>query len=351
MSGLSVQELKKSFGGKDVLKGISFSAEKGEFLSLLGPSGCGKTTILRIISGLESPDEGRVLVEDRDITALRPEKRNIGLVFQNYALFPSMNVAKNVGYGLKLRRTPAEESAERVREALRLVKLEGYENRRIGQLSGGEQQRVALARALVIEPSILLLDEPLSALDRKIRGEMQYEIRSIQQKVGITALFVTHDQEEALTMSDKVILMNEGRIEQEGRPFDIYSQPASVFASDFLGKANLLRGVLAREGENWYVRNGELSLPVIYHGGEEGQPVRLAARGEHFRFCGAGEEGANHFRLERKLFTGVTWKLLGSLAGQRLEIAALGPLAESLEEGQCSPVRIPADKVCYYLDE
>ena len=351
MSALNVQNLKKSFGPKEVLKGISFSAESGEFVSLLGPSGCGKTTILRIISGLESPEEGCVLVDGQDITRLRPEKRNIGLVFQNYALFPSMNVAKNVGYGLKLRKTPAEEMAERVHEALRLVKLEGYENRRIGQLSGGEQQRVALARALVIRPSILLLDEPLSALDRKIRGEMQYEIRSIQQEVGITALFVTHDQEEALTMSDKVILLHEGQIEQQGSPFEIYNQPASVFASDFLGKANLLSATLRRTASGWAAEEGELRLPLRHSGGAEGDRLRLAARGEHFRFCREDEEDANLFCLERKVFTGVTWKLIGRLAGQRLEIAALGPAAEALEEGQAVWVRIPAENICYYLEE
>ena len=350
MSGLKVEGLKKSFGANEVLKGIDFTAESGEFVSLLGPSGCGKTTILRIISGLETPDEGAVLVDGTDITRLKPEKRNIGLVFQNYALFPSMNVAKNVGYGLKLRKTPADEMAERVHEALRLVKLEGYENRRIGQLSGGEQQRVALARALVIKPKILLLDEPLSALDRKIRAEMQYEIRSIQQEVGITAIFVTHDQEEALTMSDKVILMNRGAIEQQGSPFAIYNQPASVFASDFLGKANLLTGTLKQGEGGWTVEEGELSLPVLHRGGQSGDRVRLAARGERFRFCEEGEEGAGLFRLERKIFTGVTWKLMGTLGGQRLEIAALGPWAESLEEGQTVWVRIPPENICYYLE-
>ncbi len=351
MSKLEVQNLQKSFGAKQVLKGIDFSAESGEFVSLLGPSGCGKTTILRILSGLETPDEGAVLVDGQDISRVKPEKRNIGLVFQNYALFPNMNVEKNVGYGLKLRKTPADEMAERVRGALSLVKLEGYEKRRIGQLSGGEQQRVALARALVIRPDILLLDEPLSALDRKIRAEMQYEIRSIQQAVGITALFVTHDQEEALTMSDKVILLNDGQIEQQGSPFEIYNRPASVFASDFLGKANLLSATLWREGESWYAREGELCLPVKHRGGEEGQRIRLAARGEHFCFCEKEAPGANRFCLERKLFTGVTWKLMGRLAGQWAEISALGAEAERLQEGDEVFLSIPADKLCYYPEE
>ena len=245
MADLSVKGLKKSFGDHEVLKGVSFDVKSGDFLSLLGPSGCGKTTILRIICGLEIADEGEVLVDGVDVTKVRPEKRNIGLVFQNYALFPSMNVAKNVGYGLKMHKVPQPEIDERVNEALELVKLGGYNSRRVTQLSGGEQQRVALARALVTKPSILLLDEPLSALDRKVRAEMQYEIRNLQRKIGTTTVFVTHDQEEALTMSDQIILLHDGQIEQQGDPFTIYSQPASVFASDFLGKANLLSGTLA----------------------------------------------------------------------------------------------------------
>lgn len=348
MSCLQVQQLHKSFDGTPVLKGISFSAESGEFVSLLGPSGCGKTTALRIISGLESPDSGRVLVDGQDMAGRRPEKRNIGFVFQNYALFPSMNVAKNVGYGLKLRKCPADEMAERVHEALRLVKLEGYEKRRIGQLSGGEQQRVALARALIIRPEILLLDEPLSALDRKIRAEMQYEIRSIQQTVGITAIFVTHDQEEALSMSDKVVLLNEGTVEQQGSPFEIYNRPASVFASDFLGKANLLRARLCCRDGRWTAEAEGLSLPIAYRGGKDGDSLRLAARGEHFRFCEAGDEGANPFELQHKVFTGLTWRLMGTLGGQPLEIAALGPMARSLREGQRLYVCIEPENLCYY---
>ena len=221
MAGLTVRNLRKSFGDHEVLKGVSFDLESGKFLSLLGPSGCGKTTILRIICGLETADEGEVLVDGKDVTRIRPEKRNIGLVFQNYALFPSMNVAKNVGYGLKMQKVPKEEIDRRVSEALELVKLGGYEPRKVRQLSGGEQQRVALARALVTKPAILLLDEPLSALDRKIRAEMQYEIRNIQRQIGTTTVFVTHDQEEALTMSDEIILLHNGQIEQQGDPYSI----------------------------------------------------------------------------------------------------------------------------------
>lgn len=350
MSGLTVNNLKKSFGSHQVLKGVSFDVKSGDFLSLLGPSGCGKTTILRIICGLETADEGAVLVDGRDVTKVRPEKRNIGLVFQNYALFPSMNVAKNVGYGLKMHKVPKKEIEERVSEALELVKLGGYESRRVTQLSGGEQQRVALARALVTKPDILLLDEPLSALDRKIRGEMQYEIRNIQQKVGITTVFVTHDQEEALTMSDQIILINEGKIEQQGDPWSIYNYPASVFASDFLGKANLLSGVLKQEGEQWYLEGDGFALPIHYCGGSPGEAVQAAARGEYFEFCSPKTEGANPFRLERKIFTGLCWKLMGKLGNQRLEISAMGFNAENLEEGMDLYVHIRPENIVYYKE-
>ena len=348
MAELAVNELRKSFGDHEVLKGISFKVESGKFLSLLGPSGCGKSTILRIICGLETADAGEVLVDGRDVTRVRPEKRDIGMVFQNYALFPSMNVAKNVGYGLKMQKVPPKEIDERVEEALSLVKLEGYGPRKVTQLSGGEQQRVALARSLVTRPDILLLDEPLSALDRKIRGEMQYEIRNIQQKVGITTVFVTHDQEEALTMSDRIILLNRGNIEQEGDPWTVYSRPVSVFASDFMGKANLLSGVLTREGEDWVITADGLRLPVNYLGGQEGEPVRAAARGEYFRLCEASDPGANPFHLTGKVFTGLSWRLIGRLGDQPMDLSMLGLSADLLEEGADIYVRIDPANIVYY---
>ncbi len=348
MAELIVKDLDKSFDQHQVLKGISFSVKSGDFLSLLGPSGCGKTTILRIICGLETADAGEVLVDGKDVTKVRPEKRDIGLVFQNYALFPSMNVAKNVGYGLKMHKVPKEEIDRRVSEALELVKLGGYENRRVKQLSGGEQQRVALARALVTKPRILLLDEPLSALDRKVRAEMQYEIRNIQRQVGITTVFVTHDQEEALTMSDQIILLNQGHIEQQGDPYTIYSQPATEFASDFLGKANLLTGTLTEADGKWFVAGEKFRIPVNHCGGKEGDTVKAAVRGEYFEFCAQGDEGANPFHLEKKIFTGLSWKLIGALGEQPVDISALGMLADGLDEGADLFVRIRADNVVYY---
>ena len=327
MADLSVKGLKKSFGDHEVLKGVSFDVKSGDFLSLLGPSGCGKTTILRIICGLETADEGEVLVDGADVTKVRPEKRNIGLVFQNYALFPSMNVAKNVGYGLKMHKVPQPEIDERVNEALELVKLGGYNSRRVTQLSGGEQ---------------------LSALDRKVRAEMQYEIRNLQRQIGTTTVFVTHDQEEALTMSDQIILLHGGQIEQQGDPFTIYSQPASVFASDFLGKANLLSGVLACESGVWYVCSENVRIPVNHVGGKEGDTVKAAVRGEYFEFCTPETEGANPFHLEKKIFTGLSWKLIGTLGAQPLDISALGTHAGTLSEGDDLFVRIRPENVVYY---
>ena len=348
MAELAVKNLKKNFGQNDVLKGISFQVESGKFLSLLGPSGCGKSTILRIICGLESPDAGEVLVDGREVTTVRPEKRNIGLVFQNYALFPSMNVAKNVGYGLKMQKVPQKEIDARVEEALELVKLPGYGSRRVNQLSGGEQQRIALARALVTRPSILLLDEPLSALDRKVRAEMQYEIRNIQRQIGTTTIFVTHDQEEALTMSDQIILMNKGCIEQEGDPYAIYSRPASEFASDFLGKANLICGTLCCQQDRWYLVNSGLRIAINYCGGNEGDTVKAAVRGEYFEFCAEDAEGANPFHLQKKIFTGLSWKLIGTLGGQPVDISALGISADHLQENTDLYVRIRPENVVYY---
>ena len=348
MAELRVNNLKKSFGQNEVLKGVSFHLETGKFLSLLGPSGCGKTTILRIICGLETPSSGEVLVDGSDITNVKPEKRNIGLVFQNYALFPSMTVAKNVGYGLKMQKVPQKEIDERVEDALELVKLPGYGPRKITQMSGGQQQRVALARALVTRPSILLLDEPLSALDRKIRGEMQYEIRNIQQKIGTTTVFVTHDQEEALTMSDRIILINKGSIEQEGDPYTMYSQAAPEVASDFVGKASLISGKLMCENDKWYLVNTGIRIPINYCGGKEGDDIKAAVRGEYFEFCNEEAEDANVFRLQRKIFTGLSWKLIGLLGDQPLDISALGISADHLQEGAPQYVRIRPENVVYY---
>jgi spermidine/putrescine ABC transporter ATP-binding subunit len=243
---VELRHIAKSFAaGMAAVDDLSLELESGELISLLGPSGCGKTTTLRIIGGFISPDAGRVFLKGRDVTDLPPEKRDVGMVFQSYALFPHMTVARNVSYGLRMRRIPAAEANRRVAEALELVRLTGLADRYPAQLSGGQQQRVALARAIVIRPSVLLLDEPLSNLDAKLRQGMRFEIRQLQRRLGITTLFVTHDQEEALTLSDRVAVMNQGRIAQIGTPQDIYRNPRSLFIAEFIGEVNLIEGVIA----------------------------------------------------------------------------------------------------------
>lgn len=237
---LQLEHIKKNFDETGVLKGIDLLINRAEFITLLGSSGCGKTTTLRIIAGLESPDEGRVILEGRDITALEPNKRNVNTVFQNYALFPHMNVADNIGYGLKIRKVPKAEIADRVQEMLRLVQLEEFGKRMPEQLSGGQRQRVAIARAVVNEPKVLLLDEPLGALDLKLRRQMQLELKRLQKRLGITFIYITHDQEEAINMSDRIAVMNEGVLEQVGTPNEIYYKPRTSYVANFVGNANIL---------------------------------------------------------------------------------------------------------------
>jgi putative spermidine/putrescine transport system ATP-binding protein len=240
MGFLDLTDVQKRFGSTTAVEDFNLSAEKGEFVSFLGPSGCGKTTTLRMIAGFEQPTEGRIEIDGRDVTYLAPNRRNVGMVFQSYALFPNMTVADNVAFGLKVRKRPKDQIRKRVAELLEVVNLPDKGSRFPFQLSGGQQQRVALARALAFEPTVLLLDEPLSALDAKIRVALRLEIRSIQRQLGITTVYVTHDQEEALSLSDRVVVMSEGRIEQIGPPAEIYNFPATPFVASFVGTLNLL---------------------------------------------------------------------------------------------------------------
>ena len=238
---LQLRKIRKAFDHTEVLKGIDLEVMPGEFITLLGASGCGKTTTLRIIAGLELPDAGEVLLEGRDITNLEPNKRDVNTVFQNYALFPHMNVAENVGYGLRIRRVPKAEISRRVEEALRLVQLEDYGTRMPDQLSGGQKQRIAIARAVINEPKVLLLDEPLGALDLKLRRQMQLELKRLQKQLGITFIYITHDQEEAINMSDRIGILHEGVLEQLGTPNEVYYRPRTSYVADFVGNANVLR--------------------------------------------------------------------------------------------------------------
>lgn len=255
---LELKEIKKSFTeGEAVLDNISLVISKGEFITLLGSSGCGKTTTLRIIAGLEQPDAGSVWLDGREVTGLEPNQRDVNTVFQNYALFPHMNVAENIGYGLKLKKVPKNEIKKKVSQMLELVQLEGYERRKPSELSGGQKQRVAIARALVNNPKVLLLDEPLGALDLQLRRAMQIELKHLQKKLGITFIYITHDQEEAINMSDRIAVMKDGRIEQIGTPDEIYNHPKTSYVATFVGNANILHGVVERvQGYNAVVKIG-----------------------------------------------------------------------------------------------
>jgi len=286
MSLLSVQGISKHFKDTIAVDHVSFDMAEGEFLSLLGPSGCGKTTTLRIIAGLESLTEGKVFLEGRDVTYEAPFHRNTGMVFQNYALFPHMTIHENVAFGLRMRKFDKNRIEDKVTRALELVHLGGLGERYPHQLSGGQQQRVALARALAVEPALLLLDEPLSNLDAKLREEMRIEIKLIQREVGITTLFVTHDQEEALTMSDRVIVMERGRISEMGSPVEIYQNPTSAFVADFIGHANIFKGKVVKVQSDQTVVRSEGNLEIYTpprEGIEVGDDALVVVRQERIR--------------------------------------------------------------------
>ncbi|MGH6875153.1 MAG: ABC transporter ATP-binding protein, partial [Aestuariivirgaceae bacterium] len=257
---LELSEVDKKFGQVDAVRGVSLKLAPGQFLSLLGPSGCGKTTTLRIIAGFEQPTSGRVFLAGRDLTNVPARRRNIGMVFQSYALFPHLTSAENVAFGLDMRRVPRAERDTRVTRALEIVRMQGFGNRLPKSMSGGQQQRIALARALVIEPDLLLLDEPLSALDLKLREEMRDEIHRIVRGLGITTVFVTHDQGEALVLSDLVAVMNAGRVEQMASPREVYRNPATAFVADFIGGANVLHGRVDSANPCRFIADGQLPL-------------------------------------------------------------------------------------------
>jgi putative spermidine/putrescine transport system ATP-binding protein len=314
MTYLELTEVRKQFGEFVAVEGFDLSAQAGEFVSFLGPSGCGKTTTLRMIAGFEQPTSGRITIDGRDVTRVPPNRRNVGMVFQSYALFPNMTVAENIGFGLKVRKRPNEQIRKRVGELLELINLPDKGGRYPYQLSGGQQQRVALARALAFEPQVLLLDEPLSALDAKIRVALRHEIRQIQRQLGITTVYVTHDQEEALSLSDRVVVMSEGRMEQVGTPFEIYNFPSTSFVASFVGTLNVLPGVVTDASRGELTIAGQPVRIARTFEGSSGREVSIALRPEMVSL-GVGANGEN--RLTGKV---VDVSFLGSIVRIRVRL-------------------------------
>ena len=293
---LQVQELEKSYGDTRVLKKLSFEVDRAQFVTLLGPSGCGKTTALHIIAGLLSPDGGKVILDGRDITHAAPEKRNVNTVFQNYALFPHMNVEKNISYGLRIQGMKKAQWQPRVQEMLRLVQMEGCEKRMPAQLSGGQCQRIAIARAAIMQPGILLLDEPLGALDLQLRRQMQIELKEMQRRLGIAFVYITHDQEEALNMSDRIAVMHDGRFEQIGTPREVYEHPRTRFVAQFIGQTNMLPCSVERVDESGLVLScAGVKIPArrAEYAARVGDSVCLALRTERLHFAPEPEGECN----------------------------------------------------------
>jgi len=310
MSTITIKEISKSFGDVEVLKPFTETFKDGEFITLLGPSGCGKTTMLRLIAGFEKPTSGEILIGDKVVsggkTFLPPEKRGIGMVFQSYAVWPHMNVFDNVAYPLKIAGVKKEEIKERVEKVLEIVHLSQYKDREPSELSGGQQQRVALGRALISRPKLLLLDEPLSNLDAKLREEMRFEIKEIQKRLGITVVYVTHDQEEALTMSDTIVVMNDGKIQQIGTPIDIYNEPKNAFIASFIGESNILDGIM---NEDFLVSFSGRKFKCVDKGFALNEEIDVVIRPEDLELVDE-EDGMLVGIVKSEIFKGVHYELL-----------------------------------------
>ena len=306
---IELKNVSKAFDGQTVLDNVSLDIYDNEFLTLLGPSGCGKTTTLRIIAGFEQPDEGELFFLGEDIAALPPHKRNVNTVFQRYALFPHLNVFENIAFPLREKKVPQDEIREKVTEMLRLVALTGFEKRSVTSLSGGQQQRVAIARALISHPKVLLLDEPLAALDLKLRKDMQQELKGIQKATGITFVFVTHDQEEALSMSDTVVVMSEGRIQQIGTPIDIYNEPKNAFVADFIGESNIVNGVMLADRK---VRFSGQVFDCVDEGFGKNEPVDVVVRPEDVLIVPKGQLRGT---VTSVTFLGVYYEIIVDIGG------------------------------------
>lgn len=315
---VSIMNVEKMYGENHVVKNMNMNIEEGEFLTLLGPSGCGKTTTLRMISGFELPTSGMIKVQGENVEKKEPYQRDVNTVFQNYALFPNMNVYDNVAYGLKVKKVPKAEIKERVTEVLKMIQLEGFEKRRITQMSGGQKQRVAIARAIINRPKVLLLDEPLGALDLKLRKQMQIELKRLQKKLGITFIYVTHDQEEALTMSDRIAIINEGRIEQLDTPIEIYEHPKTKFVANFIGETNLLDAVVLEVKGDKAVIGTEVGRAEVLINSDDDYSVNdglsVSVRPEHMKFSRTPIEG---FRIKgivkENIFVGNLIKMMITL--------------------------------------
>jgi len=322
---LELEGIEKSFGEVKVLNGLSLSVRQGEFITLLGPSGCGKTTTLRIIAGLEKPDKGKVYLEGKDVTYEEPNRRNVNTVFQNYALFPHMTVEGNISYSLRLKRLDRAKIKKAVSEALELVQLVGFEKRMPGELSGGQRQRVAIARAIVNEPKVLLLDEPLGALDLQLRRQMQLELKRLQKQLGITFVYITHDQEEALNMSDRIAVMRDGKFEQIGTPQEVYDHPKTSYVARFVGSANIICGTVSHVNEHTVVFENKNGTGIVARNNAsilQGQNITVAVRSEHIKLTPVAEAKMNlGFKgiVREKSFAGGLLQIIVNLSdGQEL---------------------------------
>ena len=303
---IKIENISKSFGSKVVLENINLDIKRGEFVTLLGPSGCGKTTLLRMLAGFTQPDEGVIMMEDKDILSIPPHKRPLNTVFQRYALFPHLNVYENIAFGLKLKKVESKEIDKRVRRALKMVSMTDYEDRDVNSLSGGQQQRVAIARAIVNQPQVLLLDEPLAALDLKMRKDMQMELKQMHEALGITFIYVTHDQEEALTLSDTIVVMSEGKIQQIGTPIDIYNEPVNSFVADFIGESNILNGTMIKDKEVEFIGH---KFECVDAGFGENTAVDVVIRPEDIYLVGNVENADFTGTVKSCTFKGVHYEM------------------------------------------
>ena len=353
MPDLTIKNIYKKYGKTQILNGLSLEVKDGELLTLLGPSGCGKTTTLRCITGFLMPDQGSILIGDRDITDIPPEKRGIGLVFQDYALWPHMTISENLAFGLKLRKIERSLIEKKVQDGLATVKLEGYGDRYPRQLSGGQQQRVALARALVLEPDILLLDEPLSNLDALLREQMRFEIGQIHKKFKITTVYVTHDQTEAMVISDKIVILNKGEIMQQGTPPEIYSKPENKFVAGFMGTTNFVPGIVKEKRGGHLVMTTDRGKEILCleRPAKIGDKGEIAVRHENILFCSETETGENVFqaRVTRASYTGDMIDYELDFDG--IPLRARGSVKLRSEAGENVVIKIDHDQTPVLFDE